>query len=378
MYSEILQQTVIITGFVLVMMLLIEYLNVQSSGKWINGLKKKSKIQSVLGVILGAAPGCLGTYTAVSLYSHKNMGFSALLMTMILTTGDEAFFMLSLIPNTFVKITIILLIIGIIVSIALRKVFQSKMFSDTLNHNLEVHHHHHCVSTKSNIIDNFRRISFPRAILLSALIIFIIGLSTGRIQHSHTFAPNNTEHTSAEIHEGHQHNHEEHAHFDEHAHTSDVHEHGQWDWFNITLISVCFLALLIIATVPDHFLNEHLWDHIIKKHALKIFIWSLIILSVIFFASEYIDIQSWVSNNYFKTLIIALLIGIIPQSGPHLIFIVLFAQGTVPFSILLGNSIVQDGHGALPLLAESKKSFILIKGIKFVIALIIGIVYYFI
>jgi hypothetical protein len=71
-------------------------------------------------------------------------------------------------------------------------------------------------------------------------------------------------------------------------------------------------------------------------------------------------------------LIMALLVGIIPQSGPHIIFVTLFANGSIPFSILLANSIVQDGHGSIPLLAESGKSFLLMKAIKLVIGLLIG------
>ena len=41
-----------------------------------------------------------------------------------------------------------------------------------------------------------------------------------------------------------------------------------------------------------------------------------------------------------------------PLVGPHLIFVTLFAQGLVPFS-LLASSIVQDGHGMLPMLSFS-------------------------
>jgi hypothetical protein len=69
---------------------------------------------------------------------------------------------------------------------------------------------------------------------------------------------------------------------------------------------------------------------------------------------------------------LALIIGIIPQSGPHIIFVTLFAGGTIPFSVLLVNSIVQDGHGAIPLLAESPRSFILLKAIKLGLGILAG------
>jgi len=68
------------------------------------------------------------------------------------------------------------------------------------------------------------------------------------------------------------------------------------------------------------------------------------------------------------------LVGIIPESGPHIIFITLFINGNIPFSILLANSIVQDGHGALPLFAESKRSFVLMKLINVIIGFIIGFI----
>ena len=75
-------------------------------------------------------------------------------------------------------------------------------------------------------------------------------------------------------------------------------------------------------------------------------------------------------------LIVAVLVGIVPQSGPHLVFVTLFAQGSIPLSILLASSISQDGHGMLPLLAESKKDFLLVKAINIVYALIIGFLGY--
>ena len=88
---------------------------------------------------------------------------------------------------------------------------------------------------------------------------------------------------------------------------------------------------------------------------------------------HYIDIQELVNANLYIVLLIAILVGIIPQSGPHLIFVLLFANGTIPFSLLLANSIVQDGHGALPLLAESRRAFLLSKGLKIVLGIVVGV-----
>jgi len=59
-----------------------------------------------------------------------------------------------------------------------------------------------------------------------------------------------------------------------------------------------------------------------------------------------------------------------------MIFVTLFAQGSIPFGILLASSVVQDGHGMLPLLAESKRAFISVKIVNFAVGLIVGLVFY--
>lgn len=122
-----------------------------------------------------------------------------------------------------------------------------------------------------------------------------------------------------------------------------------------------------------HFLKKHIWEHVIKVHLPKIFFWSLGIITAITLLETYVDVREFVSQNLYLVLLLAILIGIIPQSGPHLIFVMLFASGSIPFSILLASSIVQDGHGALPLLAESRRAFFLSKGIKIVLAIAVGI-----
>jgi len=60
-------------------------------------------------------------------------------------------------------------------------------------------------------------------------------------------------------------------------------------------------------------------------------------------------------------LLLGALMGLIPESGPHLIFVMMYAQGLIPFSVLFTTSFVQDGHGMLPLLSYSLKDSVLIK-----------------
>lgn len=121
-----------------------------------------------------------------------------------------------------------------------------------------------------------------------------------------------------------------------------------------------------------HYFQVHLWRHIIKKHIFKIFIWTFVAIFVIELAMRTYNLQSLISDKSLLVLLVAALIGLIPQSGPHLIFVTMFAEGTIPFSVLFTNMFVQNGHALLPLLSVSLKDSISIKAIGLVSGLIIG------
>ena len=84
------------------------------------------------------------------------------------------------------------------------------------------------------------------------------------------------------------------------------------------------------------------------------------------------NLNTFIHNHMLWVLVIGALIGIIPESGPHLIFVMMYAQGIVPFSVLLTTSFVQDGHGMLPLLSYSLKDSVLIKVFNLVFGLLVG------
>ena len=108
--------------------------------------------------------------------------------------------------------------------------------------------------------------------------------------------------------------------------------------------------------------------------ALKIFAWAFGVLLVVQLASNYVDLETWISGNTALMIPLAVLIGLVPQSGPHMVFVTMFAQGLVPLPVLLASCISQEGHAGLPLLAEDKRSFVRAKGIKCVMALAAGYV----
>ena len=125
-----------------------------------------------------------------------------------------------------------------------------------------------------------------------------------------------------------------------------------------------------------HYFKTHIWTHIIKGHLVRIFLWTFGALLVVEYAMTFVNLQSITSEYKFLLLILAALIGLIPESGPHLIFVMLFANGLIPFSILLTSSVVQDGHGLLPMLSYSVKDSVLVKIFNLGFGLLIGLILY--
>ena len=141
---------------------------------------------------------------------------------------------------------------------------------------------------------------------------------------------------------------------------------------NVLFAGLSVIMLFVLLLGSDHFIEEHLWMHIIRKHLPTIFAWTFGVLLVVGIGLQYIDIDHWISSNTAVMILLATVIGIIPESGPHMIFVTLFAAGIIPFPVLLASSISQDGHSSIPLLAESKKSFAWAKLINCAVALAAG------
>jgi len=99
-------------------------------------------------------------------------------------------------------------------------------------------------------------------------------------------------------------------------------------------------------------------------------------LVLIKFGLTHWHLAAFIKTHLSWVLILSALIGIIPESGPHFVFVFLYAQGFIPFSVLLTSSIVQDGHGMLPMLSASLKDSFWIKLFNFSLGLFIGGILY--
>jgi len=156
--------------------------------------------------------------------------------------------------------------------------------------------------------------------------------------------------------------------------TSGIIGPKDWNWERITFVLLLSLTVFMVITMPEHYLEEHIWGHTVKEHLWRVFLWSFGALLVVDLGLRFWNLETFVKEHIFWVFLIASLIGVIPESGPHLIFVMMFARGLVPFSVLLASSIVQDGHGMLPLLSYSVRDSILIKLFSLLIGLGIGLV----
>lgn len=332
---DILTESVLITGTVLLLMMFIEYIHIRTRGKWIQLMDKKPHVQILLCALLGLTPGCVGVFAVVSMFTHNVVGFGALLAACIASFGDEAFFLLSIQPLQAGYIGGILFVTSLLAGFGYNRIrpFQSTTDIHQMEHLIL---HDSCTHAHGDAQTHHHDVLY-RILLAGAIALFITGLCTGIL---------------------------------------GEHEEGEsgLSGENLVFVIIAGLGLLMACLCSTHFIKEHLWNHILKKHLLKIFLWTFGVLLLLALLARFVDLNALQAQEKGKFLLlaIALAIGLIPQSGPHLAVIYLFMDGIVPFSTLLANCLLQEGHGGIPLLAESPKSFVRLKILKGILALAVG------
>ncbi|MBI4777393.1 arsenic efflux protein [Candidatus Desantisbacteria bacterium] len=334
---ENLENALIITILVLVMMMLVDYIQVLTRGRLSLLIKGSYWRQYSISSAIAVTPGCLGAFMNVSFYVHGLLSFGAMAGSMIAASGDEAFVMLAMFPKQALILFGVLFILGIICGWIIDKLAPLLRIKPCLACNLSELHldDQGCrILDWKGVFEHLRQITFVRFLLLSMFLIFFLCLAGGVV-----------------------------------AAEECAVERG-------LIIATIILALFIVLTVSEHYLEEHIWNHIIKKHLWRVFLWSFLALIVVDTGLKHWNLESFAQAHMIWIILIAALVGIIPESGPHLIFVVMFAQGVIPFSVLLTSAIIQDGHGMLPLLSCTPRDAVLIKLINLIIGLSCGLLLY--
>ncbi len=339
---DVFKHALMITILVFVMMLVIDFIDMASKGRVSHSIQVNKRRQYLLGSFLGATPGCLGAFMNVSLYVHGMISFGAVVGGMIATSGDEAFVMLAKFPGTALILFGLLFIMGILFGWISDKIIWALgiVTCETCEDDqgeqclpgIEAAAETRNAFNLQNIVDNLRTITLARFLFLT-LIGFVLALFLlGEI------GP------------------------------------ASWNWERLTFVILSLCSLYIVLLASEHYLHEHIWGHIVKTHLLRVFFWSFGALIIVHWGMAFWSLEFFVREHMMWVLVIGALIGIIPESGPHLVFVMMYSEGLIPFSVLFTASFVQDGHGMLPMLSYSVKDSVLIKALNLVFGLAVGTV----
>lgn len=328
----VLRDALMITGFVFVMMLLVEVAQVYSAGILGRWLRHGGVMRTAAVALIGTMPGCLGAFTDVTLYTHGMISFGTLAGAMIAASGDEAFVMLAMFPGTALLLMGLLFSFGLILALVVDRLGGVRLYRGSCcPDGISLHDLEAVPGTGAMWRPTLSGLTLPRASLGGSLALFALSVAVGWLGPS------------------------------------------EWNWIRWTLLVVAVLAVAVVLTVSEHFLEEHLFEHVAKRHAPRIFLWVFgVLLALAWLDAMDLPLAAWIDAHRGWALLAAVLVGIIPESGPHMVFVTLFAQGAIPFSVLAASSAVQDGHGMLPLLAESPWEFAKVKLLNALASLLLG------
>jgi len=340
-------QAALIASLVFVMMAAIELISVLSHGRFRIGGGPNGFRQYALASFLGVTPGCAGVYLVDSMYSRRVLSLGAVTGALLATAGDEAFLMLAMFPSTALALFVLLFVIGIAGGWASGLVFRTWGLVQPEGCALADLHDEDLPTPQE-----LRRWWPPRLrfrpllprLVIAGVLLFLLAALLGGLAEPHRGLPS--------------------------ASGAAVHGPGITELWIFGTVAVLGLALTFVA--PSHWLEEHLWHHLALHHMPQIFAWTAGALVAVHLLSARFNLDGLLQGHGAWMLLGAAMLGLIPISGPHLMVITLFASGHVPFSVLLANSLVQDGHGLLPLLGISVRDALLAKLANLVIGLAIG------
>ena len=155
----------------------------------------------VLGAGLGLIPGCMGGFAAVSMYSHKLLSFGALIAMMIASSGDEAFVMFAMIPKQALLLMAVLFVVAVLAGWLVDKLSFRLPFIDARRHDIkgkhkhegceegyQIHeedHHEGTHHPEKATLRNMKHASAERIALLLGILLFIVALAFGMLEHDH-------------------------------------------------------------------------------------------------------------------------------------------------------------------------------------------------
>jgi hypothetical protein len=387
-----------VTVFVGAVLLLFGYINFKQQGAFVDRIEQSKKYQPLIGAFLGMTPGCGGAIFVMPLYVKGTVSFGTVVATLIATTGDSAFVLLTKAPRNYIIISAICFVVGTIAGYIIdyykvgdwvrkrsKKLTQidierehkqaeamlddlycdnpNACRSNTLRHigheegdevDLALHH--------SKPLDTN---SLGYRVTHGAYIVFWIILGLG-------FILGVLDLMMVDI-----------------DALPGLPNLGLIIGLLGTVVTVLYMIFskkLIQATSHEEvehklFSLKETFIHNAEETAFVgtwVFVAYLVYeLGVYAIGGEQIIEAALVSTGLMSVLI-GVAVGLIPGCGPQIIFVSLFLKGMFPFAALLANSISQDGDALFPLIALEPKSAFWTTVFNTIPALIVGILAYYI
>ena len=320
----VLVESLFVVYIVFGLMVATEYLNRVTTGRLTRWLGRSRLRQYVVAALLGATPGCAGAFAVVSLYMHGMVSAGAVVACMVATSGDEAFVMIARWADKALLLFGILFLYGIIAGFVGDALLRKRLKACCVQPHGGEEDICECVAFGA-----VRRDVGWERFVLGGVALAMAAFSVWRIMQAegHLIAP------------------------------------------AVMLGVSLFLAFASVSASRDY-IRHHIVRHILGHHIWKVALWTVGAM----LAAHLIQraaLEHWIKAHQAHMMWLAALVGIIPESGPHLVFVTLYPK-TVPFSVLACSSVVQDGHGMLPLFSHSLRAALLVKAINLALGLALG------
>ena len=355
-----------VTVFVGVVLVFFGYINFKKRGGLIKAIKKNKKWQPIIGALLGITPGCGGAILIMPLFVRGSVSFGTVVATLIATSGDSAFVLISGAPITYLWLSglsfVLAVIAGYIVDCCgMKKRFMSWARGGTIKREEEVKEVLHCKAKGHQ-----KSSGLGYKITHSGYWIYWIVLFVGLIIGIAALAGMDIGAT----------------------------------WMMILGAVGTLLSFIIMIAGKKYVSDDTFEEEEMKASSLKetmihdsqetafvgfwVFVAYLIYELIVYWlgggdslAGE-IVMEDFVKNAGSYPILAAALLGMIPGCGVQIIFVSLYLKGAVPVFALIAHTVSQDGDALFPLLVLNKRSAFWATVVTTIFAIIFGYIFFFI
>ena len=109
-----------VTVFVAAMVLLFSWLQYATSGRFVEYIRKREKLQPIIGALMGLTPGCGGAIVMMPMYARGYVTYGTVVATLIATLGDAAFVLIgaAVVDSRFIAPMLAVHVISFVVGVS--------------------------------------------------------------------------------------------------------------------------------------------------------------------------------------------------------------------------------------------------------------------